>query len=288
MRFFVDELSLAGEFSKEVLEIDRLSDLLDAMERLQKIDQCSLFIAPNFYNLEFSGLSIAQLIFQERSTEFRDLVLRLQRAIDATVELGETVIDNGINRLQSEGRGGLVSLIDRAASDWWNADGMRMLIRVSEMPKVLRFLFVVFDLDEEDLEATQSAMFPGLYFYVFPTCKKLNVNGKVWVQTIIQHLSWLNDEAAIAFASRFQDVINIAGSSGVEISSESPKTHRDAAAMKEREILIATKPVLCEWHSKFEATNGRLHFNAFSSRSKEVEAVVGKKVIIGIAAAHLK
>jgi hypothetical protein len=47
----------------------------------------------------------------------------------------------------------------------------------------------------------------------------------------------------------------------VELSPESPKTHKNKQAMKQRTIVINEHEVVCELHTKITKTEGRIHFH---------------------------
>ncbi|MDA9530036.1 hypothetical protein [Bradyrhizobium sp. CCBAU 25338] len=69
--------------------------------------------------------------------------------------------------------------------------------------------------------------------------------------------------------------------SGFEISPESPNTHRNRAAMAERDVLFDKIKVRCEWHLKLEPHRDRIHF--FFGQHK----VSQRPILVGIFCEHL-
>lgn len=47
----------------------------------------------------------------------------------------------------------------------------------------------------------------------------------------------------------------------LEVSPESPNTHKNKKAMKEREAIFGGQSVCCEWHVKFQPNTDRMHFH---------------------------
>lgn len=288
MNFYLDELSLATEFASVPIGLEKIRNAVDAMHRIVNTPGCTLFIAPNIYELDIDGENFSQLIFTEDWVDRRDETVAFQLAIDRAVERGQTKVGNGVSELRDEGRGGLVTQRDCSGENWWSVEAMFKVADATSFMTSLRGLFIAYQIEEESLKEFAGKMFPQAYFHVFPTCRKLSIDHQTGIARIIKHLAWLNDEAAIAFETRFHEVINLAGSRGLNISPESPNTHSDAEAMKQRQICIAGKTLTCEWHMKFEPTHGRLHFYAFRNRPQEIRDLTANKVIVGIAVDHLK
>ena len=53
---------------------------------------------------------------------------------------------------------------------------------------------------------------------------------------------------------------------GVDCSMESPSTHGNLAAMREREVDFGGHTLLCEWHAKLERHQNRVHFKVQNGR----------------------
>lgn len=96
---------------------------------------------------------------------------------------------------------------------------------------------------------------------------------------VTAHLAVLNDHArailetaepAGAKEGRF-------GSHGIDASGESPLTRADGVAMRQREVNVAGRVVVCDWHTKIRRHIDRIYFNATSS----------DRVVVGIFHDHL-
>ena len=69
----------------------------------------------------------------------------------------------------------------------------------------------------------------------------------------------------------------------VDISPESPNTHDNAKAMREREVFFDGKTIVCEFHSKLTLTHDRIHFSPSLISDKNDN----KFLIVGPFADHL-
>ncbi len=65
------------------------------------------------------------------------------------------------------------------------------------------------------------------------------------------------------------------------ISPESPLTRRNAAAMRQRDVVFDRKLVRCEWHLKIEPQRDRIHFS-FAEQD-----VAPGRILVGIFTEHL-
>ena len=77
---------------------------------------------------------------------------------------------------------------------------------------------------------------------------------------IIKHLSVINDEF-VSMLVEGATLPDICKRVKIDISPESPKTHGNASAMKEREVEFEGKKIVCEFHSKLTPTHDRIHFS---------------------------
>ena len=105
-------------------------------------------------------------------------------------------------------------------------------------------------------------------------------------ETIVGHLAALNDEflslliEGVPLSDACDRVKSICG---VVISPESPNTHANASAMREREVIFKDEKIVCEFHTKFHPTHDRIHFSP-SVRSDSDDS---KFLVVGRFAEHL-
>jgi hypothetical protein len=64
-------------------------------------------------------------------------------------------------------------------------------------------------------------------------------------------------------------------------AGQSPNTHRNSAAMNQRDVLFGRHSIRCEWHLKIQPHRDRVHF-MFGHQS-----VDPSKILVGIFAEHL-
>ena len=103
---------------------------------------------------------------------------------------------------------------------------------------------------------------------------------------VVEHLSAVNDEFSdllIEGAQLSEACDRVKSSWGVVISPESPNTHRNASAMREREVEYMGERIVCEFHTKLTPTHDRIHF----SPTVRIEADGRKYIVVGPFAEHL-
>jgi hypothetical protein len=111
--------------------------------------------------------------------------------------------------------------------------------------------------------------FRGSYAVVYP-----------WV---VKVLTVLDEHLIGSFNARQgvrQDVIADIAAHGVEISPESPRTHRNARAKEQRKVKFSGNEYFCEWHAKREWNVDRIHFTTPGE-------LPDGRILIGIFAEHL-
>ena len=103
---------------------------------------------------------------------------------------------------------------------------------------------------------------------------------------IVRHIAALNDHYRIVFdkhGGENQHVIaEMRALTRIVVSPESPNTHRNRAAMAERDVSFGGVVVRCEWHAKLAWDVDRIHF---SVRHPQVDG--GQRLLVGIFARHL-
>lgn len=286
-------------FSRLVFDIQKnqqsLDNLISAAESADPEIVDAIGIQDEkFYSLELDGKNINEELFSDANSGSRDLVVRLQILISKWKSLPESGASDtaegiGISMLKSEGSGALLASVRPDPSDWWDDTRMHLVSAPADLPAAIRKHFIAAKIEQKHFTSFCNGMFPNLYFYESPDkVKNLGVPYTEHVQSIIDYFSYLNDFASDHFDSDEDHVIIAnAGSKGVTISPESPKTRKNGDAMEERDIKINGEKVRCEWHAKITNKCGRIHFYARKGRPEKVKIETGTKVIIGILVDHL-
>ncbi len=103
---------------------------------------------------------------------------------------------------------------------------------------------------------------------------------------IVNHLASVNDlllDLLIAGAQLSDACRQVGAACGVDISPESPNTHGNAEAMRQREVTFRGNRIVCEFHTKITPTHDRIHF----SPKVRSEPDSSKYLVVGPFAEHL-
>lgn len=293
MNFYIEEKSLIQRLVDIEEDDETLGCALSTMEMVSEAEICTLFVLPDFYSFLVGDQTIGEILYcKQQDGNIRDILLRLQIALGRaeTCEVFDPALGAGHASLLHAGLGALIVVGDFEFNEQWNSKKMMKVASPDQARLALRALYVAANLSKNVFSQYCEYMFDKLYFHVSPEC----VDGMGWrfediVERVIKHFSYLNDSAMTDFEKYCQpiDIIRRAGACGVEISPESPKTHKNAKAMAERDIIIGGEVLCCEWHTKLEPTRGRIHFYPWPAQSEKIRGKVGEKVIVGIIADHL-
>lgn len=127
-----------------------------------------------------------------------------------------------------------------------------------------------------DLDRESERLFPDLLIHPDAFSGRNGIDGDAaWVlETAMHHLSMLNAHG-VRIMKMSQPEVRIAefASLGVEASPESPRVRGDAKAMEVRKFRFVrdsgsgavSEKAVCEWHTKFSPTNGRIYYSIVSS-----------------------
>lgn len=123
--------------------------------------------------------------------------------------------------------------------------------------------------DIRELPGLAERMFPLLEFHPNAWDRVSSLVGppEENAPLLVHHLGVLNDETPHIWAqcsTRDERQATMAAL-GVSCSPDSPQTHRNKAAMRERDFAFGEQVVRCEWHTKLRPTTNRIHFNADGS-----------------------
>ncbi|TDU23382.1 hypothetical protein EDF61_10833 [Arthrobacter sp. JUb115] len=121
--------------------------------------------------------------------------------------------------------------------------------------------------------------FPDLMFSknIFNNISEIPGDKREIESMILGHLEVLNDHVVRIWEESVDTKAREIALNGhaVVASRESPRTHKDKDAMRERKIKISDVEYVCEWHTKLFATAGRIYFYVDSGNAR---VVVGKIV----------
>jgi hypothetical protein len=293
LNFYVSETDLAKTASDLKNDTKVLDSIVATMESITSNEEiCCLYCYEDFYSLQVNGQDVSQLIFEHMNDgDIRDLVVRLQIVLAASVS---PKMDNapvtGADALQAQNAGGWISTDSPYQNGWWNPQKMFWVASKDQTVSALRDLFVSCNLSHTLLDKFAKYLFPNIYFHAPPSgIKGTSLDYATILVLYLKHLAYLNDHAYEDFANEVQPniLIAIAGGRGVDMSPESPQTHKNKDAMKEREIAVGGVSVCCEWHTKLDNTRGRIHFYPWQHKDPKVKKITGQKIIVGIIAEHL-
>lgn len=294
-KVFIDENSLASELINESPSVERISQLVEIAEYF--LDSENIFkthCIDDFYSLTIAGVSVSQKMFQDMSNgDLRDLLLRAQVILERSEESTDLqgIATSSFLALTENGSGLWASLTSPINDAKWSQVAMSWVDRKANIAEGLRKIFIHDGYPLASIDQYADHLFPKLYFHAKASdISKTNLEYIEILPKFFSHLSYLNDYGKIHFEKYIQphELIAAAGSHNVEMSPESPQTHKDKKAMKQRDITIDSIAVCCEWHTKLTKTQGRIHFFASKHKNEAIKKIIDKKIIIGKIVSHLK
>jgi hypothetical protein len=151
-----------------------------------------------------------------------------------------------------------------------------------DAPAFWRRLADLENLDAEAIGRIRAWAFPRLLFVpeVWGQINSFEGGFRDVVRApFLRDLAGLNDHALAVWheevePAKIQAVM--AARARVSCSRESPKTHKNTAAMRQRQVEFDGRSISCEWHTKLEPHRNRVHF-----------AVEAERVIVGLFTRHL-
>lgn len=293
INFYIEENVLIRQLVNIKEKNSELKFSIAIMESVCAAEVCALFAPSDFYSICLNDRTVADIIYgEEQDGDVRDTLLWLSVVLDKahTCQMVDPDSGSGVASLLHAGYGALIAVGDFVPNEHWNSDRMVLVASQKQVSLALRKLYLVAKIPVDLFPHYCACMFDNLYFHASPAeIKAMGLRYDDVVGQVIKHFSYLNDLAMADFEACTQphDIIQRAGAHGVEISPESPRTRRNRRAMTERDITIDDETLCCEWHTKFEPRQGRIHFYARRDRSERIKARTGEKVIVGIITDHL-
>jgi hypothetical protein len=185
---------------------------------------------------------------------------------------------------------GFITNRDVTTSSWWDSRLHRKIKCENEAADIFKEKLLSDGVNYQSIFEYKHVFWPNCYFHIGTTNRFSNlcVPEIQNLPILMQHLDFLDKEAKDLYNNnpvpdRF---ISEASAKGIDLSPESPNTRRNSSAMAQRKITINGKEVLCEWHTKLQATAGRVHYSLNFSEPDEISESVKGRVIIGIFTEH--
>jgi hypothetical protein len=164
-------------------------------------------------------------------------------------------------------------------------DGERRTVRLHVAPETLRLhwreAIVVGRASLTDFRRMTGLAFGNLAFApeVWGQVKSMVGGYESLRDRLVEHFSALDDHAPAIWAQYSESarrIAEMASRGRIDCSPDSPATHRNNKAMAQRTVMFGPRRLICEWHTKLEPHQNRIHF-----------AVDGQTVYVGVLAAHL-
>jgi hypothetical protein len=286
LRFVVDELDFDAVNSSEVIDLFEV-----LVERLQICRGSGISKSSRIWETNVAGQLISDWIFGKELD--RDTRQAISTALERCPNWDEN-IDDELLLLDSRtyvawnlshGRA-LGCISPRSAGTFGvNLDGVCIDVQyVGDKKDLLTFhrrIAEIENLDEEAYFRNAAFAFPALFFVRDRT--KFNRFDEKYqtVRAIVTvHLAVLDDHAKRILSNGNPASTQIAefGSGGIEVSGENGNTRANKAAMKQREVEVNNKRVVCDWHTKLRPHMDRIYFNATAEKGC---------VVVGIFHSHL-
>lgn len=313
-RFLLEENGFlrAGVLQSFSLQIEVLCELISflheskqAVERHSQLEFCEVIV----------GMSLAEVMYSpELSPLSHDQRIQLMTAINRCThwddEPNQVPSDFIVDKIKLVGltlscafKRSLIpraicciGLESKAFPEGWKdvrrvADGavrpLCFLQRESQLPTMFRRMIIIEDCNPEDFIELCPLAFPHLYCPPVLTQQfaKFETPYSAARQLVVNHLSGLNDFFRTAMERHHgqpdQVAAELKSSAAIVISPESPNTHKNKIAMREREVFVDDKVLVCEWHTKLHPERDRIHFHPGHPK------VAGGRIVIGLFAHHL-
>jgi len=302
-RFVLDEQALCLNYIEPAFRETNLETLADELFSLRKIPE-SVGLLSGWGGIEcFDGLDLATVLTASDYVP-RDLRVRLLSLLGkctAWDQAKDIAIDNQgkVNGLEIEsfgigwalehvlaGQGMAVVTAPhrghRGACEVTSDSGHAQLCFVlseEDHPGFYRTLYTLEDIAEFEFFNLAPFAFPNLVFVEGLSFRRFQ-GGYVRVrQQVVDHLAVLNDDFRHLFESEHGNSAGISARLGIDVSIEG-STRSSEALMSYRDVGDSGRTYRCEWHSKLEPHQNRVHFYPGDETTQG-------RVLIGIFVDHL-
>lgn len=305
-RFVLDETSLEFTGLSSGTLTDGLTSLCDTIEAIRR-DGFAVYQVPGGELYEYSslpGTSFFEVLFGDALD--RDTRLRLQVLLQKCPDWDADVLRHDEVAVDHGAATGAFSLayvlacalagraVARVLFDLGGVEGLCRLssgadiaeiwcaARPEHVPLFWRHVITADDAPVGSFLAVSAVAFPELIFLEDLDVGCFKGSYRDTRHRLVTGLSALNDHFLQVHrdsrgeASQVQQRM---ATLGADVSRESSNTHKNAAAMREREVTYSGETYLCEWHLKLERHRNRVHFS--------FGVPLGDRILIGIFDPHL-
>lgn len=130
------------------------------------------------------------------------------------------------------------------------------------LPQFWRTLYSLEDIPERHFYEFATTAFPALVFTPALSFRRFDGTYAELRDHMVAVLAGINDHFADAIRDGngvSDSVQKLLGTHHVNLSLESTKTHRNAAAMRQRDVVHDGRTYRCEWHVKLHPARNRVH-----------------------------
>jgi hypothetical protein len=167
--------------------------------------------------------------------------------------------------------------------------GPPVLHRVAEYKQLLAFYREapeIGDFDEFAYFRQAALAFPHLFFKpdIARECRRFSEPYRAIRPELTRALAALGDLLPVLCKANTDLRVvqkEFTVTTGFEISPDSPNTHKNQKAMRERDVIIGGTRLRCEWHVKLKPQIDRIHFHFGDAK------VSDNRIIVGILTDHL-
>lgn len=293
-RFFIDEDGFAfrDELPQRLQQtLETFLDVLDAVEQTGEV-----FAWEAIWDIESSsGRTLTGLLFESDDID-RDvrrlLAVRLARlknyaealnpSLTSTCDGQVTGISPGISLCARSRRKGQVAgcvTTDQSGrhGNVEVTDGVAAPVSalfLAEVGQVREFWRSVLEIEwalVSDLHEAAGWAYPQLEFAagVWSQIRRFAGPAETARRLLLMNLTGLHEHAVTVWQQEVQPHLIAArmkALAGVDCSMDSPNTHGNSSAMREREVVFGGRTLLCEWHAKLERHQNRVHFRVQDGR----------------------
>lgn len=296
-QFLIDETHAYSAFQNVKTDSSQVKELLCVL-RESSMKNCDIAVTDSFYSNTFQECNVSDFFFSSdvMEGENRDDILEFCRLFENFTEFSSTSDDTppgydfiGFNKVSVDI--GLITKTDYNGENWWDEQRFKCICQIYRPLDHHRYCVQKSLANNESLfwEIVDD-LFPNLYFNKDTSRLKfsnLSVMEHDFFKWIVESFSYLNDLAVKDYQSNPKDFKARASAQGLDLSPESPNTHRCKKKMMARNIEINGEEVCCEWHVKYKYDKGRIHFHVGQNLSSNIKKYAGDKLIIGIVCDHL-
>lgn len=146
-----------------------------------------------------------------------------------------------------------------------------------------RSIFSAEQVGERDFFRLAAYAFPSLIFHPDLRFGAFDSAYRDVRDKVVEILCIINDHFSRVLVDKLglpNEVQAALGAYGVDLSRESPNTHKSPRLMAQRAVSFEGKTYDCEWHAKLERHRNRIHFSLPSPD-------LGGKILVGIFTHHL-